>query len=519
MKVFDSLKDKNWSGSNFDLKKNSIYILKSAILSHSIKLKQGKFNLKVVGKKRTGFGKMFIEVLDEDNISIIKREISFNNNIWSEHSFDFNIPKDLGNGFIKISRDKNVYGSVELGRIILDLDIDVEKIIEQDLKLTKRNNLTIERTNNLELDNLFKFNEKKNIIFIVPYNIYGGAEVYIQNIINQVSVKHQIMILYLGENYLQNQILNVGVQHRVVKNIEQLKGIIKSLNFDYIVYYNRLDIYNMLVELKDSQEIGGKLIEIFHSEFRWPGSLSGLRERRHVNKFITVADNLAADITGIDVDSRETVRVGIDISKFAKKKDKTIRDSLELNNYNYIIGTVSRLSKEKNIDYFIDLAELMKDFGFVVVGSGPEEKRLRELIKSKKIKNINLVGFKKNVEDYYNIFDAFVLNSKMEGTPISILESMAAKVPVFVSMVGAIPTIVEHNKTGFSLSQKIEKDVNLIKNNIGNINVIDSAYQYVNEYHSIEKNAQDFMRVITSEKRFFIENKSNDNFILPGQYI
>jgi glycosyltransferase involved in cell wall biosynthesis len=107
----------------------------------------------------------------------------------------------------------------------------------------------------------------------------------------------------------------------------------------------------------------------------------------------------------------------------------------------------------------------------------------------------------------------------MEGTPISILESMAAKVPVFVGMVGAIPTIVEHNKTGFSLSQKIEKDINLIKNNIGNINVIDGAYQYVNEYHSIEKNAQDFMRVITSEKRFFIENKSNDNFILPGQYI
>src|SRR5690606_36240499 len=152
-----------------------------------------------------------------------------------------------------------------------------------------------------------------------------------------------------------------------------------------------------------------------------------------------------------------------------------------------VIGTVARLSPEKNINYLLDIAKNCPEFNFVIFGNGPQEQSLRRKINSEGIKNAFLLGFKKDIFRYYNLLDAFILPSTMEGTPISILEAMASGLVVFASNVGEIPTIIENNKNGFYLSLNLATDCKIIRDNIDNNFVGINAVSYVKEYHQKEK--------------------------------
>jgi glycosyltransferase involved in cell wall biosynthesis len=428
---------------------------------------------------------------------------------------------------IEIYRDRNVFGSLEIGRLFLELE---EKTIPERSgalrsrstnRLTKALRTEPKKIRQFSRDNS-KFESKKSIAFIVPYQIYGGAEVYLKNIINNAEPdKYNIHILYMKNNPLQNHIILKNVNHRVVRGFDQLAGIVKSNNYDHIVYYNRADIYKILSSLKSKDIISSKLIEIYHSDFVWTGSISTIKERKSIDKIITVGKSLALDITGISKGNREVVPVGIDLEKFSIRNSDIIKKQLGIDSGNRpIIGTVARLSKEKNIGYVVKLANLMKDFYFVIVGSGNQRQEIESKIKNLGLENIKLVGFKEDVNRYYNIFDAFLLPSLIEGTPISILEAMSSGVPVFTSMVGAIPDIVKEGETGFGLIGVPEKDAKKIKENIFDLEVVSRAKRYVDSNHNIKKNADMFFKVIASLDSYFTELKSTKNIIvLSGEYI
>ena len=145
------------------------------------------------------------------------------------------------------------------------------------------------------------------------------------------------------------------------------------------------------------------------------------------------------------------------------------------------------------------------------------EQHLRSRINNEKLSNVHLMGFKKDVFRYYGLFDAFLLTSKMEGTPISILEAMASGIPVFTSKVGEIPSIVKDEETGFFLSGTAKDDFNLIKANISNTSVILAAREYVENTHNQKIISAKFMSSIMDVHNHFI--RRNDSRLLAGEYI
>jgi hypothetical protein len=254
MKIFDSLKNKKWSGRGVEIRSSSILALKSANFTHPINIRAGKYILKIMGKKRTGSGKITVEILSDQNEIFLKKDIDFTNNSWSEVTFSFDSNKNFGPGKIRFTRDRSVYGSIEIGRIYIDL--------LNDLPLPQKSSVASRRARRIRNTNFatktpdrslvgLDTNAKKKIAFVVPYHIYGGAEVYIQNIINNLD-GYPVTILYMKPNSLQNNITNSKVTHRVVKSPTQLEGILKSSEYDFIVYYNRADIYNLLTKLKSA---------------------------------------------------------------------------------------------------------------------------------------------------------------------------------------------------------------------------------------------------------------------------
>ncbi len=111
----------------------------------------------------------------------------------------------------------------------------------------------------------------------------------------------------------------------------------------------------------------------------------------------------------------------------------------------FLIGFVGRLSHEKGADLLLDALALLDDVPvkLSVIGDGDQritlDKRAREHGLADRIKWHGAIP---QASRFFNGFDLFVLSSRSEGTPIVLLEAMAAGVPVVATSVGGVPDIV-----------------------------------------------------------------------------
>jgi len=141
-----------------------------------------------------------------------------------------------------------------------------------------------------------------------------------------------------------------------------------------------------------------------------------------------------------------------------------------------IIGTIANFYQEKGLSYLIQAAELIlkeaqfKNTLFVVIGEGMERELLEAMIKDKGLEQkFILTGKIDHAPKYLKAFDVFVLPSIKEGLPYTILEAMAAGVPIVASYVGGIPEMIENESNGFLILPKnpemlAEKINELLKN-------------------------------------------------------
>jgi glycosyltransferase involved in cell wall biosynthesis len=82
----------------------------------------------------------------------------------------------------------------------------------------------------------------------------------------------------------------------------------------------------------------------------------------------------------------------------------------------------------------------------LVVGAGPEFRRLKTLAGDDGL--VRMLGKRLDVPDILNAADAVCLSSAAEGSPMVLLEAMAAGKPIIATNVGGIPEAVENEKTG-----------------------------------------------------------------------
>jgi len=118
-----------------------------------------------------------------------------------------------------------------------------------------------------------------------------------------------------------------------------------------------------------------------------------------------------------------------------------------------VIGCVARLSHEKcHADLIGAVAELVRNETDVVlelVGDGAMRPALEELAHQLGIGDrVRFLGTRSDVPVLLRGFDIFVLPSRFEGLPLTILEAMASGLPVVSTKVGGIPELVEDGKNG-----------------------------------------------------------------------
>ena len=152
---------------------------------------------------------------------------------------------------------------------------------------------------------------------------------------------------------------------------------------------------------------------------------------------------------------------GIDIKKFyrtntLKKKSEELRKKYKINIDDFVIGSVGRVASEKSFDEIIkNLTELVKynnKIKFMLVGDGPELSNLKKLTKELKLdKYVIFTGLidYNLIPSYYQVFDAMVSFSKTETQGLTIVEGLAASLPVVCINDESFSSIVQNNYNGY----------------------------------------------------------------------
>lgn len=119
-----------------------------------------------------------------------------------------------------------------------------------------------------------------------------------------------------------------------------------------------------------------------------------------------------------------------------------------------IVLVVCRLTDpQKNLTGFIDVWKkfslLQPDWEAVVVGSGEDEKRIKDYAIRKGVERLRFEGSRTNVADYYRSAKIFCMTSHYEGWPMTLMEAMAfGCVPVAYDGFEAIHDIIEDGRDG-----------------------------------------------------------------------
>jgi sugar transferase (PEP-CTERM/EpsH1 system associated) len=120
-----------------------------------------------------------------------------------------------------------------------------------------------------------------------------------------------------------------------------------------------------------------------------------------------------------------------------------------------LIGNVARLDKVKDQVGLIAAFKLLcenaghADCRLVIAGEGPQRGELeRQIVQLGLVQTVRLLGNRDDVAELLAECDVFVLSSIAEGMPVTLLEAMAAKLPVVATDVGGVAAVVEAGITG-----------------------------------------------------------------------
>lgn len=139
-------------------------------------------------------------------------------------------------------------------------------------------------------------------------------------------------------------------------------------------------------------------------------------------------------------DQIRVINNGIDLEKFefSEETRKKIRSEIGIEDSVYVIGTIGRLSPQKNlkklIDVFAKIVKTRSDAILVIVGDGSDKQLVLDEARIQGVLDkIILTGSKSDVYNYYMAFDIFLSTSLYEGFGTTAVEAQATGLPTVLS--------------------------------------------------------------------------------------
>lgn len=301
-----------------------------------------------------------------------------------------------------------------------------------------------------------------------------------------------------------------------ISRLQQLSRIIKNHRPDIIhLWQSTPALVLVLPILKIKYRV--KLIAGFISEAQPLALLSSQSMFNHLAFLFAdaIVSNSKACLISKHANYKKSLVIfnGFDFHRFDTLGfNKTeYRKILGVSENKFVATMVARFTPQKDYSMLVDVAEKVADLDdvvFLAAGKGETLEETQKYCRDKNLHNVKFLGFRPDVEKILMCSDVGLLftNNKVhaEGISNSILESMAAGLPVIATNGGGTPEIIEDGKSGFivepcdsdaaaSLLRKLYEDKGLkemvgnkAKNRIANNFTLDiMTHKYMQLYDSL----------------------------------
>lgn len=228
----------------------------------------------------------------------------------------------------------------------------------------------------------------------------------------------------------------------IISYIKDINTILGKTNYD-VVHLHKNSLINILPYFLAKFNNIKKIIIHAHNTSSTQGQK--IRFLHYINRRIiqksdvyrVACSNLAAKwIFG----SNKGVRIipnGIDIDKYKVNLNirQRIREEYEVSEGEVLLISVGRLSKRKNHPFLVNIMKNLPDkYKLIIIGQGELKKELQKIIQINGLQNrVFLVGPRKDVENFLQAADIFLMPSIYEGLPISGIEAQATGMQLIVS--------------------------------------------------------------------------------------
>ena len=296
----------------------------------------------------------------------------------------------------------------------------------------------------------------------------GGTERVLSIIANELSKqknKFNIHILSItNENNtsyfnLENEIKNdrilkskdVNFKKQYFQVVKGIRHYIKENNIDILI---DVEVIASLFSIPATRFTKTKLISWEHFNFYED---NGSHLRIYARKLAARFSNCIITLTEHD---KQNYLNNLDIKGKVEYIYNPIEevDDVECNIKSKQIISVGRLTYQKGFDMLCDVAKVVlkdnKGWKWLILGDGEDKDKLRSKIKEYGLENkLILKGNVSNVEEYYKNSSLYVMTSRFEGLPMTLLEAKTYKLPIvsFNCLTGP-SEIVKNNINGYLIN-------------------------------------------------------------------
>lgn len=317
---------------------------------------------------------------------------------------------------------------------------------------------------------------KINILFMMMQMEMGGSERLVHNLALKIdrTLFRPSIAWFFGDRVLR-EFKDLGIPLYHVPKIKRfdfstmrlLERIIKDNNIHIVNAHHFMSLVYSFYGCKVKNNI--KLIYTEHSKWEIEQITSKWRKigsylLNHSDGAVGVNAEVTKSIRNrfkLNSSKTFTIQNGVDLKVFVDSAlNKQLKKELGIAKKDKVIGMVANFKRIKNHIFLLKaVRELLKEYNDVkllLIGQGfkgdreNSEAEVRQLINDNRLDdNVLLLGYRSDIPNLLATMDIFCLTSFKEGLPISLIEAMAAGLPVVGTDVEGIRDVIIQNKNGF----------------------------------------------------------------------
>jgi glycosyltransferase involved in cell wall biosynthesis len=184
------------------------------------------------------------------------------------------------------------------------------------------------------------------------------------------------------------------------------------------------------------------------------------RLARAATALVAVSPEVRDDLVALGVAPREkfrVIRLGIELDRRVTAGENgraELRRMMGIPPERFVVGWVGRMTAVKRMDDVLLAFERLEAQGvdacLCLVGDGPDRSQAeRKAHRLGIMRRCFFLGYQNDVAPFFAAFDAFLLPSGNEGTPVTTIEALAGGRPVVATRVGGVPDVVRDGEDGF----------------------------------------------------------------------